>query len=923
MSSVHTAVVPGYNERAWAIDVISEINAYCSTTRLAVLRAGGEHTVKGADGKSLFPDVLLFGDATGTVVQQGWELKMPDTPVTDAELLENAEKKARRLSLNSFVVWNANEAVLFLKDEAGDSFVSAKSWTGVGFTDRSEVRAGRHKWVGRLHEILVEVNGLLTAGTLRGATPALVLDEDLFVGFLSTYTESLATHLKTSYRRSASFAAEIDDWWSSHEIEHPGSDKESSLAKVNLVNWINRFLFAHYLKQFNAAARPVESIVPGTTVADALSIFESISFQCDFMNVFRLSPGQAQMDAASWGALVSLNGLLVDFRLESLDQRVFQKVLDSALAYSRKKMAGQFATPKLLAELLVRLTVEDREAPVIDPCCGTGTIARAVYDLKREVGQSVHDSLATTWGSDKYAFPLQLCSIALSDPLGMGDVVQVFKRDAFSLHPDQLIKFTDPNGGCEVERALPAFHAVVSNLPFVRFENSAAANEALSAVNRSLGADSGGVSLSSKGDLYSYLIFALRNLLAEGGRVGVVVSNAWMASDWGIPFKDALHKHFRIKWVVVSGAGRWFSNAKVVTTLLVLEKRTHAPADGDCVTFVSTKFPLLMWEGHEHGPATIAREVILGRANTETTLQTYSWKDLRDLQGVGLGWPAMFSDVSGFSRVAASLVPVSTRFDIARGERRGWDPLFYPEGHHTIESQYIARVLKSARSIDGLVASPDGAAFCCSSDEAALAAAGATGTLDWIARFKLARNGTGKLLPDVLAVGGNRWYEMKPNTLADLVISMNPDRRLGIHRLAERAFVNQRLIRLTAKVAGEDTALSHALMNSTVGLFLLEAAGFGRGEGVLDLNAGKLARSYHMLNPTSVSASHRQAILDAFLPLLSRSLMDLEREMACPNRLQFDERVMHAYGLDVAVLESVRQSLLTIYRIRQAARDGR
>ncbi len=67
-------ITPGYNERAWAIDVISEINSYAATRSRAIVRAGGEYTVSGQSG-SLFPDVLLFGDSSGSLVQQGWELK--------------------------------------------------------------------------------------------------------------------------------------------------------------------------------------------------------------------------------------------------------------------------------------------------------------------------------------------------------------------------------------------------------------------------------------------------------------------------------------------------------------------------------------------------------------------------------------------------------------------------------------------------------------------------------------------------------------------------------------------------------------------------------------------------------------------------------------------------------------------------------
>lgn len=914
-----TAVHATYNERAWAIDVISEINTYCATTRLAVLRAGGEHTVKGADGKSLFPDVLLFGDDAGTVVQQGWELKMPDTPVTDGELLDNAEKKARRLSLNSFVVWNANEAVLYLKDEPSDKFVPLKSWPGLGFAKRVDVRAGRAKWVARLHDILADVNTLLVAGTLKGATPAIALDENLFVGFLTTYAGGLATHLKAAYRRSASFAAELDDWWANHELEHPGTDMESALARVNLVNWINRFLFAHYLKQFNTAAKPVELIVAGTSVAAAIGVFDSISARCDFMNVFKPTPGQEFMDTAAWDALLAFNGLLTDFRLESLDQKVFQLVLEGALAYSRKKMAGQFATPKLLAELLVRLTVEDREAPVIDPCCGTGTIARAAYDLKREVGVPVGDSLSSTWGSDKYAFPLQLCSIALSDPLGMGDVVQVFKRDAFSLLPGQQIKFTDPSGGIEVERNLPAFHAVVSNLPFVRFENGSVSNDALTSAIEQLSAELGDACLSGKSDLYAYLIFALRQILQEKGRIGVIVSNSWLGTDWGSLFKEALHRFFNIKWVVVSGAGRWFSNVKVVTTLLILEKRTEAPSAMDVVTFVSTKHPISAWAEASHSPAVIAREVFRGRATTETVCQSYSWQKLHDLQTIGVGWPATFSDISWMPAVLDSLVPANTVFNISRGERRGWDDLFYPDAH-SIEPQYLKRILKSSRSIDGLIAVPDGDAFCCSASEADLAAEGAAGALAWIARFKLLCNGTGKPLPTVLATGGRKWYELKPSALADLVVSMNPDKRLGVHLLEERAFVNQRLIQFTARSADLDTKLAHALLNSSLGLFLLEAAGFGRGLGALDLNATKLATSFHLLDPARLDEAAVASVMDAFKPLLSRPLRDLDHEMACPHRLQFDQAVMAAYRVGPTVLAQVRDALLSMYHIRQSAR---
>ena len=69
---------------------------------------GGEQTIR-AEGGVLFPDVLLFGDRATARILQGWELKMPDTSILDAEFRQNAEAKARALGLDSFLLWNVSE----------------------------------------------------------------------------------------------------------------------------------------------------------------------------------------------------------------------------------------------------------------------------------------------------------------------------------------------------------------------------------------------------------------------------------------------------------------------------------------------------------------------------------------------------------------------------------------------------------------------------------------------------------------------------------------------------------------------------------------------------------------------------------------------------------------------------------------------
>lgn len=134
-----------YNERAWAIDVVSQINRWTSERSRIIKSAGGEWSLPSSGTKTtLFPDILLFGDMERASVLQGWELKMPDTRITDKELLNNAKLKATRMGWNSFVIWNASEAVLYQMD--GASCSPKNSWQCENIRIREDVRQNTFQW---------------------------------------------------------------------------------------------------------------------------------------------------------------------------------------------------------------------------------------------------------------------------------------------------------------------------------------------------------------------------------------------------------------------------------------------------------------------------------------------------------------------------------------------------------------------------------------------------------------------------------------------------------------------------------------------------------------------------------------------------------------------------------------------------------
>ena len=160
---------------------------------------------------------------------------------------------------------------------------------------------------------------------------------------------------------------------------------------------------------------------------------------------------------------------------------------------------------------------------------------------------------------------------------------------------------------------------------------------------------------------------------------------------------------------------------------------------------------------------------------------------------------------------------------------------------------------------------------------------------------------------------------MKAERRADFVMSVNPDERLFVARLTPRSFVDQRLIALSRRTPEVDCDLMHALMNTTLGMFLIEAAGFGRGLSALDLSKNRIAAVFRVPDPSRIARGDRDRIVEAFQPLLSRDVFSVPQELEAPDRRQLDDTVFRAVGLK-RFARAMRESLSALYRIRKAVK---
>lgn len=905
-----------YNERSWAIDLIGYLKGIAHNEVRAVRDVSGEQTITDLSG-SLFPDVLLFGDRDTARILQGWELKLPDTDIGDQEFFENAELKARMLGLDSFVLWNVRYARLYALDRGADEFAMHTEWTDLSdVTTRSAVRKARVRWEALGAEILQTMNALFADGRLEGRQFVDAYRSGGPSNLILANEGLVAEALQAAGKRDGKFRAEVTLWWDRHQNEYDGDDRYAALARANLMNWTGKFLFAHVLRERDDRAGPVTTISTAMTPADALGIFQGISNQCNFWTVFCDALGLSVLPSQSWDQLCQFNRLLSDLRLGSVDQAQISTILEAAASVGDRKLRGQYTTPAPLANLLVRLGINDLSDRVMDPCCGSGTIIRAALDAKLTGGISGAAAASQICASDIDRQAVQLATFSLSTPTLARQPLRVFALDAFTLQPGLRVEFRDPNDGTLTREALGTFACIATNLPFVAQDGRRAYGDATASVNALLEQDGDG--LPSRSDVSAYLPFVFYDLLEPKGRVVIIIPNAWLGTAWGQAFYDRLVSFYHLRAVITSGSGRWFSNSDVVTNVLVLEKRAAHDESVSETKFVILKQPVDLLADVAHVDS-VAAQIEIGSAQDDVmSIRSVSHNHLLKARPYGLAGSAQFVDVDWL--LDCPLVPVRDLFTVRRGERRGWDKLFYPAKGHGIEAAYIKPVLKSSTSIEGYEATADGEAFCCGLSEGELRKLGHTGALNWIKHFETERNGTGDALPEVLAKAGHQWYEMRANRVAELVIPLAYGKRLYVGRVKPAGFVNQRLIGLTVRddvdpPVGVD--LAHALLNSAIGLLMIEGNGFGRGLGALDLNKDRIEASLHMLDPNEIDSDMGDYILEKFDSLKARKILEVSDELDQLDRRGFDDAVIRMYGLPVSV-DQVYDAVRALVEVRNA-----
>ena len=315
-----------------------------------------------------------------------------------------------------------------------------------------------------------------------------------------------------------------------------------------------------------------------------------------FLDSGRLAPGLAPLLLSAAEALkivpdkqLVLTGIrafleeLQGYPLDSIEVDSIGTVFESIIPWVDRHQLGQFYTPPVIAEILVRWAVRRPTDRVLDPACGAGIIlAKARAQLDRLSKDKSSQPLEVPHGEDNshqvYGFDidpaavrLARASVALECSSQSSEVATCLAADFFNILPSGTTDARTAGQGVSIAHV----DAVVTNPPYTRW--SELSRSLRSRIQGQLAETLRAYHLSPKrgwggeAGLHVYFVLWAHRFLRPGGRLAMIVSNSWLQTDFGTAFGRFLLDHFRVRAVVDLGA-HVFPAPTVGACLLLLER---------------------------------------------------------------------------------------------------------------------------------------------------------------------------------------------------------------------------------------------------------------------------------------------------------------------------------------------------------------
>ena len=266
-------------------------------------------------------------------------------------------------------------------------------------------------------------------------------------------------------------------------------------------------------------------------------------------------------------------------------------IYEELIPPEERHQMGQFYTPPWVCELIVEWSIRGRDDLVLDPGSGSGGfLTKAYQKLVREkigltkiIPREVHESVIRQLYAidiDPFAAHLTAVNIAAKNVRASSTELNVINQDFFSIKPSDavLAPYVIKTAAGEVRRKInmPKFDAVVGNPPYTRWvEIPPRTQEFIKTILNKMKKYSLApqVSRGIEPGIYVYWIMHATEFLKEGGRLGMIIPNTWLQTDYGVKFANFLLDHYKVK-AIFDFKQKLFKDALVTTCILLAERES-------------------------------------------------------------------------------------------------------------------------------------------------------------------------------------------------------------------------------------------------------------------------------------------------------------------------------------------------------------
>ncbi|MBI4502831.1 MAG: N-6 DNA methylase [Gemmatimonadetes bacterium] len=601
---------------------------------------------------------------------------------------------------------------------------------------------------------------------------------------------------------------------------------------------------------------------------------------------------------------------LEGYDFSKIKSDVIGRIYERLIPLAERKALGQYYTPPQIVDLMVRLTLKDPNAKVLDPACGSGSFLVKAYhrflELKgkaRAANQKEHQQvLDQLVGVEINQFPAHLSVINLEmQNIGFkSDRINVLVSDFFDVNNfgfnnrHRLASLDKPDAHGATYRF---FDAVVANPPYIRQEQITQKEKLLQLMKHY------GVKLDRTSDIYSYFFAHASHFLKPNGRLGFITSNKWLEVKYGESLQKFFLANHRILAIIEFDAGA-FEEALVNTCVVILEKEKDVAArDANQVRFVRVKKPLptddlvRMVEG-----ATSSRETAAYR------LALVQQSELHDNTkwSLYIRAPPIYHKILNHPKMT-TLEKVA---HINRGITSGANGFFYLTAETArawgVEKRFLRPLVKSPREVRGLALGKEDCSSLVLNVPTAKAGLQGTGVLKYIAHGedeKLHR------LPTV----ANRayWYDLGLKTPGAILFARKIWKDIICTLNTAQAFADQPFYEITPLRDDDALPILISLRSSVTALFF-ELHGRSYGGGVLELAVYE-ASKLPVLDPTSLTQAERDKMNELFKRLAASTTSDVQGEV--------DRLVFQILGLSEAEANEVQAAARSAQLMRSRRRD--